>query len=192
MPVDFSKILDKLNELEETFERELEEGRRRFHYQVVAKKVRFEQQRIDLHRRLRKGPGRFLAESGVLALLASPLVYALFLPLALLDLLVLMFVHLGFPVYGIAKVRRADYVVFDRHQLAYLNLIEKLNCVYCGYANGVIAYAREVASRSEAHWCPIKHARRTRDPHRRYWRFAEFGDGEAYRRISGNDPVRPD
>ena len=25
-----------------------------------------------------------------------------------------------FPVYGITKVRRSDYIVFDRHQLHYL------------------------------------------------------------------------
>jgi len=32
----------------------------------------------------------------------------------------------------------------DRHHLAYLNVIEKLNCEYCGYANGVFAYVREI------------------------------------------------
>lgn len=29
------------------------------------------------------------------------------------------------------------YVVFDRRHLAYLNAIEKLNCAYCEYGNGV-------------------------------------------------------
>lgn len=183
MPIDVSRILEKLAELEATLEQELEEGRRRFEYQIEQRRVRFEKQRLDLHLRLRKTVRGFLAESGWLKTLASPLVYVLVVPLAMLDLLVLLFVHLGFPVYGIAKVKRADYVVVDRHQLAYLNGIEKVNCVYCGYANGVIAYAREVASRSEEHWCPIKHARKVGDPHRRYYRFAEFGDAEGFRRL---------
>ena len=30
------------------------------------------------------------------------------------------------------RVRRSRYFVIDRHHLAYLNGIEKLNCVYCG------------------------------------------------------------
>jgi hypothetical protein len=36
--------------------------------------------------------------------------------------------------------------------------IEKINCAYCSYANGAIASVREMASRTEIYWCPIKHA----------------------------------
>jgi hypothetical protein len=69
----------------------------------------------------------------------------------------------------------------DRHRLAYLNGIEKLNCAYCTYANGLIAYVREVAGRTEQYWCPIRHARRIPAPHRRYAHFFEYGDAAAYR-----------
>jgi hypothetical protein len=65
--------------------------------------------------------------------------------------------------------------------LSYLNALEKLNCVYCGYANGTLAYAREIAARTEQFWCPIKHARRVGGVHLRGERFFEFGDAEAYR-----------
>ena len=64
--------------------------------------------------------------------------------------------------------------------LSYLNAIERLNCVYCGYANGLIGFVREIASRTEQYWCPIKHAHKRLDPHRRYARFADFGDSENY------------
>ena len=63
-----------------------------------------------------------------------------------------------------AQVKRSEYVIIDRNHLSYLNLIEAFNCVYCGYANGVIAYVREIASRTEQHWCPIKHALRIPTP----------------------------
>jgi hypothetical protein len=33
------------------------------------------------------------------------------------------------------------------------------------YANGVFAYVREVGSRTEQYWCPIKHARRVLGVH---------------------------
>ena len=78
-------------------------------------------------------------------------------------------------------MRRSSYVVIDRHHLRYLNSIEKLNCVYCGYASGVFAYAREIASRTEQFWCPIKHARRTADPHGHVEDFFDYGDADAYR-----------
>lgn len=71
--------------------------------------------------------------------------------------------------------------MIDRHKLAYLR-IEKLNCAYCGYANGVFAYVREIAGRTEAYWCPIKHGERTRDPHGYYDDFATCGDPQGYKR----------
>jgi hypothetical protein len=84
-------------------------------------------------------------------------------------------------VYAIPRVRRGDYLAFDRGQLTYLNAIEKINCEYCAYANGLIAYVREIASRTEEYWCPIKHARRVLGLHARYGSFVDYGDGDAYR-----------
>jgi hypothetical protein len=77
-------------------------------------------------------------------------------------------------------VPRSDFIVIDRHHLAYLNPLEKLNCVYCGYANGVIALAREIGSRTEQYWCPIKHSRPVPNPHSRYVGFVDYGDAEGY------------
>ena len=71
-------------------------------------------------------------------------------------------------------------MVFDHHHLGYLNLIEKLNCTYCSYGNGLIAYAREITGRTEQYWCPIKHATPPISPHQRYIYFTSFGDGKAF------------
>jgi hypothetical protein len=104
------------------------------------------------------------------------------LPIALLDAWVSLYQWVCFPLFGIAKVRRGEYIVVDRHKLAYLNGIEKMNCVYCGYANGVFAYVREITGRTETYWCPIKHASRTRDAHSNYRALAPYGDAPAYKR----------
>ena len=72
--------------------------------------------------------------------------------------------------------------MFNRAHLAYLNALEKLNCAYCSYANGLIDFVREVAARTERHWCPIKHARRVAAAHPYYVEFADYGDAEAYQR----------
>jgi hypothetical protein len=107
-------------------------------------------------------------------------IYSLIIPFALLDLWVSLYQAICFPAYGIPKVRRADHIRIDRHQLAYLNGLQKLNCVYCGYVNGLISWTREIGSRTEAYWCPIKHAGPVRHPHGRYASFVDFGDAEQF------------
>ena len=115
-------------------------------------------------------------------LLTAPVIYLGFVPFALLDLFVAFFQGICFPIYGIPRVRRADYVIFDRGQLKYLNLLERFNCIYCSYGNGLCAYVAEVAARTEQHWCPIKHSRRLRAPHSRYPHFFDYGDAQQYSR----------
>jgi hypothetical protein len=51
-------------------------------------------------------------------------------PLLLLDSFVFLYQLICFPVYGIPKVRRSDYQIFDHQDLAYLNLLEKINYAY--------------------------------------------------------------
>lgn len=117
---------------------------------------------------------------GLLNLATTPIIYSLLLPLVLIDVWVTAYQRTCFPIYRIDPVRRRRYFAFDRHTLAYLNAIEKIHCTFCAYANGVIAYVREVAARTEQYWCPIKHARTPPASHGRYGRFAEFDDDARY------------
>ncbi len=117
--------------------------------------------------------------------------YSLMVSFALLDGWVTVYQWLCFPIYRIARVPRKRFIVVDRHKLEYLNVIEKAHCVYCGHANGVLAYVREVAARTEHYWCPIKHARGVPQPHRWYPQFADFGDAAtAWRRDDASWPRR--
>ncbi len=133
------------------------------------------------HRGYRIGVFAYVWRASPIYLLVALATYLVIFPIALLDLLATLHQRVTFPICGIHRVRRADYIAIDRHRLGYLNAIEKLNCVYCGYSNGVIAYAREIASRTEQFWCPIKHAKLIRSPHRRYPDFLEYGDAQGYR-----------
>jgi hypothetical protein len=90
----------------------------------------------------------------------GPLIYAVLVPLAVLDLFLTVYQAACFAVYGVEKARRGEFLIFDRGQLAYLHAIEKLNRAYCSYANGLIGYPREIAGHTEQYWCPIEHARR--------------------------------
>ena len=118
-------------------------------------------------------------------LLTMPLIYGMALPLLILDISISLYQLGCFTAWGIARVKRSDYVVIDRHRLGYLNLVQKLNCVFCGYGNGVIAYAREVTARTEQYWCPIKHALKVKGSHERYRDFQAYGDAEGYIKSSG-------
>jgi len=102
-------------------------------------------------------------------------------PFALLDAWVTLYQAICFRAWGIARVRRRAYFAIDRHRLAYLNQFEKVNCMFCSYVNGLIAYVSEVAARTEQYWCPIRHGRRTRHPHDRYRAFLAYGDAAGYR-----------
>lgn len=134
------------------------------------------------HRRHRTRLWPYVVSGGAPTVLAAPVVYSMIVPFALLDLWVTAYQAVCFRAWGVRRVRRNEFMILDRHRLEYLNGLEKLNCAFCGYANGVIGYVREVTSRTEQYWCPIRHSRRPYQPHRRYESFAPYGDPVAYRR----------
>lgn len=175
------ELMARIRELQTELEADLEQKRSTFRYHLENRKARFEQDILALHKRLRTGSLRYLAEAPPLFLLVAPVIYGAIFPLALFDLTVTVYQAICFPVYGIPKVKRANHFAYDRHLLPYLNWIERLNCLYCSYGNGLMSYGREIIGRTEQYWCPIKHARRTADPHNRYPNFFDYGDVERYR-----------
>jgi hypothetical protein len=179
------QLAGSIRTLERQLEVALAKRRIELNYEVHDGVVHFEQVVIARHRLLKARLLRYILGARPAMILSAPAIYALFLPLVLLDLFVALYQAACFPVYGIPRVRRGDYLAFDRGQLAYLNAVEKLNCAYCSYANGVLAYVREVAARTEEFWCPIKHARRVLGVHPRYGGFVDYGDGDAYRHDLG-------
>ncbi len=136
------------------------------------------------HRQFKISSWKHLRNTRLLVILSSPLIYACVLPFLLLDAAVAIYQLVCFPIYGIPKVRRKDYLVFDRGRLAYLNTIERVGCIYCSYANGLLGFVTEVAARTEQYFCPIKHARALVGMHSRYARFLPYGDARAYREQS--------
>jgi hypothetical protein len=120
------------------------------------------------------------------AFVTSPFIYMLLVPIVMLDLFMTLYQQVCFRVYRIPRVRRGDYVVMDRSKLQYLSPLQKLNCIYCEYANGVLSYAHEVAARTEQFWCPIKHGRKVKNVHDRYDDFIEYGDNENFPKKFGD------
>ncbi len=151
-------------------------------FRIENSRIVFEEKVLRAQRVIKVGLGRYLRDAHPLIALSAPVIYSLIIPIALADLWVMAYQAICFPIYRIPKVRRRDYLVFDRHHLAYLNTLEKINCAYCSYCNNAIAFIREVAARTEVYWCPIKHARRVLGPHPHYQGFADFGDAEGFQK----------
>lgn len=177
MKPDLSQIQARIRALQEELEQEYIKAREEF----AAKKAELAGDFLRQQRRYKIGLIRFILRARWLVALTAPIIYFGWIPFVLMDLFVTIYQSICFPIYRIPKVKRSQYMVFDRVDLPYLNLIEKFNCFYCSYGNGVAAYTREVAARTEQYWCPIKNARRMADPHDRYPQFFDYGDAETFR-----------
>jgi len=176
------RLISKIKELEQELRQELAQKQEAFFYRIERNKVRFEKEVKKQHKKLIKGIRKYLAEAPLLNILTVPVIWGCIVPALFMDLVVTIYQTICFPIYKIPKVSRKKHIILDRHSLAYLNLIEKINCLYCGYFNGLMSYIREVAARTEQYWCPIKHARRVSSIHSRYKYFFDYGDGEGYRK----------
>jgi len=175
-------LIEAIKKLEQELTLEFQKKEAEFSYKIHGKKVFFDQEVKRQHKRIAKRISIYLKDSEILNILTIPLIWGCLFPALFMDGVVSLFQAVCFPIYKIPKVKRGSYIVIDRRALSYLNGIEKLNCMYCGYFNGLIAYIREIAGRTEQYWCPIKHARRTSDFHSRYSKFLEYGDAEGFRR----------
>ena len=189
-------LLGRIGALEDELRTVLHERESRVFFTLREKRIEFGDGVRELHQRLKRGVLRWLVTDRPQNLLTGPVIYALAVPLVILDLFVTLYQASCFPIYGVARARRADYIVFDRHHLGYLNIVERFHCEYCAYATGLIAYVGEIATRTEQYFCPIKHARKILGTHDRYARFLDYGDAadyharlEAFRSASADKPA---
>ena len=176
-----SELLARIQQMELEIEQEMKRKRAELQADFEETRVRFEQEVLEQQRRFKTGLLKYILSADLRTALTAPIIYAVFFPMVLLDLSVTVYQHICFRAYGISRVVRSDYFVYDRTHLAYLNLIEKINCAYCSYGNGLMAYGREVVARTEQYWCPIKHARKVMAAHPYYTGFVDFGDAESYK-----------
>jgi hypothetical protein len=174
-------LLDKIKDLENELVEELQKQQEEFSYEISKRRVYFEKNVIIRHKEYAKRLLSYISDAPLKHILSAPVIWSCIIPVILLDVTVSIYHWVCFPLYGIPKVKRQDYIVFDRQYLNYLNMVEKINCGYCSYVNGLFAYLQEIAARTEQFWCPIKHARRIKSLHSRYQKFISYGSAEKYR-----------
>ena len=181
MNKNIAEILSRIQQLEEDLEAELQRRRHALQADFEHRQVHFEEAVLAQQRRFRTGFWRYVVGAELRQLACMTFIYGLIVPMLMLDLALTVYQTICFPLFRIQKVRRSECWVYDRAHLAYLNALEKLNCAYCSYGNGLAAYFTEIASRTEQYWCPIKHARRLLHAHNRYPHFVDYGDAEHYK-----------
>jgi hypothetical protein len=174
------ELLDQIKTLEDELHTTLHDQEKRMFFQIKGKRIEFEQSVKQVHRQLKTGFLRWLVLFRPQNLITGPVIYSMIFPMVLLDLCVSFYQFSCFPIYRMAKVKRADYIVFDRQHLGYLNFVEILHCTYCAYGIGLLAYVSEIVSRTEQYFCPIKHAHKVLGTHARYAGYLDFGDGADY------------
>jgi hypothetical protein len=185
-----SKLIEQIRDLEGQLRQEYGKNRERFYYDLKNKRFKLSRERIKAYKKNVINSFKYVYKAKLSVLLTVPVIWAVLLPAIVLDLFVSLYQAVCFPVYKIPKVKRSHYIVLDRHKLFYLNNIQKLNCLYCGYFNGLVGFVREVAARTEQHWCPIKHATPIPDIHSRYEKFFDYGDAMMFQNKLA--PVRYD
>jgi hypothetical protein len=175
-----NQILKQMAALDAELRSAVHDQESRMFFQINGKRIEFEASVKQAHRQLKTSFFRWLVSNRPQNLITGPIIYGMVIPLLMLDFFVSFYQWTCFPIYGISKVRRSDYLVFDRRHLGYLNFIEKFHCTYCEYGNGLMGYMTEILARTEQYFCPIKHARKILGTHARYNRFLDFGEADAY------------
>lgn len=125
-----------------------------------------------------------LLKKHIRQIISTPFILGMYVPLLFLHLCVEIYQAICFPLYGIAKVPRSKYIHIHRHRLPYLDPLEKFNCAYCEYANGLMGYATAIIAETEKYWCPIRQRLtqgQVEPPH--HAEFAAYGDEKEFRKI---------
>lgn len=178
------RLLKKIEALEDELREVLLKQKADVVYKIKGQRVEFERAVLEAHRQFKTGLLRWLITSRIQNVLSAPIIYGILPMWCLLDISLSLFQAICFRLYGIPLVPRSKYIIIDRHRLAYLNIIEKINCIYCGYVGGLLSYGREISSRTEQYWCPIKHAHKLLDEHDKFIYFSDYGDASGYQKNS--------
>lgn len=176
------EIVQEIDDLKKKLAEEVSNEERHIRYKIHDGSIQFDKESIAKHKKDRGSILSWFNEVPILQFLAAPVIYGVLIPFLLFDITIFIYQHIVFRVFKFEFIKRSDYIIFDHHFLEYLNWIEKINCLYCSYVNGLILYASVVAGRTELYFCPIKHAKKITSEHTYYNTFLNYGDGDEYQK----------
>lgn len=175
-----NKILEEIRFKKDELLKEYEVLREKYDFEYIKWKIVFSQKRKEANKKFKLSSIRYVLSSQIRHIISMPFIYAMIIPAIILDIFLCIFQNTCFRLYGIPLVSRSEYISSERKHLDYLNWIQKINCLYCSYVNGIFSYAVEIWWRTEKYWCPIKHARKNNTFHNWQDQFADYGDAEGF------------
>ncbi|MBW7954481.1 hypothetical protein H3C61_01580 [Candidatus Gracilibacteria bacterium] len=179
-------LLSEIKQKKEDLYIEYSKLKEKYGYVIEQGKVKFKEEIKKKNKFYKISIFESIFSARVREVLSAPFIYAMIVPAIILDIFLFIFQQTAIRLYKIPLVKRSDYIIFDRKQLDYLNLIQKVNCLYCSYVNGLFSYAVEIAGRTEKYWCPIKNASKKKGGHDWEEYFADYGDPETFMKIMGS------
>ncbi len=183
MPSKISQIIENIEKSYAELKIEYKKAMDKYGFKLKGKKIIFLNNIKEKNKAFKTSLIRHITHAKIRHLLSMPFIYAMIFPALFLDFSLFIYQSFAFPLYRIPKVKRRDYIVYDRKFLDYLNIIQKVHCLYCTYVNGLFAYAVEIGARTERYWCPIKSASHPKTPHSFYKEFADYGDAEGFQNV---------
>ncbi len=174
------EIIEEIEAMKVKLGEEIAQQESYISYEIQNGYVKFEKDVFAKQKENMKNLLAWFGEVPLLQFLAAPIIYGMVIPAILFDVLVFIYQQVVFRIFKVEFLKRSDYIVYDRHYLGYLNSIEKLNCVYCSYINGLMQYASAISARTEFYFCPIKHAKKIVYQHDHYHEYLMYGDEDMY------------
>ncbi len=176
------EMIEEIEAMKEKLGEEIAQHEKHISYEIQNGYIRFEKEVLDRQHENMKNLLAWFRGIPLLHFLSSPIIYAMVIPAILFDVILFLYQQIIFRIYKFEFIKRSDYIIFDRQYLGYLNPIEKINCMYCSYFNGLMQYASGIASRTELYFCPIKHAKKIAYEHDFYDEYLSYGDEEEYQK----------
>lgn len=177
------KLLQEIREKREELFEEYENLKKEYWYVIEKWKIRFSEEMRKRNKFYKTSLFESIFSARVREILSIPFIYMMIVPAIILDIFLFVYQQTALRLYKVPLVKRSEYIIFERKHLDYLNLIQKVNCLYCSYVNGLFSYAVEIAGRTEKYWCPIKSASRKKWWHDWEEYFAEYGDPEKFKEV---------
>ena len=144
-------------------------------------KIVFNSEKVKENKRLKKPLLETIFTAQIREIISIPFIYMMYFPALLLDFMLFIYQHVAFRLYKIPIVKRSEFIIYDRAQLDYLNIVQKINCIYCSYFNWLMSYAVEIWWRTERYWCPIKHAKKMKWWHDWQKHFSDYWDPDGFK-----------
>jgi hypothetical protein len=107
MTTQLDELLERLRSVEAEIEAELTKRREELRFHLENRRIVFEQEVLRIHRELKTRATRYLIDANPLMILTAPVIYSLIVPITLLDLFVMAYQAICFPICRIPKVRPA-------------------------------------------------------------------------------------